>query len=313
MTAQINPNHQTTPTEAPSTGASQGNCLLQMSVGPAALAQKLIYEIMALYAEITGLTAQQKKLMTKAQSTEIVGEAKATIAGGEALKDSLIAAGVLTIGAAVGGLVVSGCVEKFGSPKAQLENDEATNNLEKMDKVQDVMKIDGSDSEGGNVRAGDLDDNVEARIQEFERGNYENAGDDQVTKDAVREMKERGLDRDHEFNYEDWKEGFDNELVRQSTRQNSASQKLVNRSNHSQMANSMVNNLVGSAGGQFAQGKGQAAKALHDANASVNRGASQMAAGSAGDAGQMMTKAYDAQNAEVQILERIQQTNSVNG
>jgi len=56
-----------------------------------------------------------------------------------------------------------------------------------------------------------------------------------------------------------------------------------------------------------------AKKSKRDAGASLFQNSAQMAGSSASDFGQAANKAFDSQNAEIQILENINRTNSVSG
>ncbi len=117
------------PSTGKTQGGSEGDYLLKISAGPAALAQLMIYEIMSLYAKVIKMDQAQKVLMTQAQAKESQGQAEATKRGAHELGMSMIIAGSLAIvGSALSlGLTLYGA---RGGAKANKELKEAESNLQ---------------------------------------------------------------------------------------------------------------------------------------------------------------------------------------
>lgn len=295
-------------TSAPSGGGLDGG-LAAGSCGPAALAQQMIYEIMALYAKIIEIDAKQKIVSIEAQTEAAQSEADATKAAGLALGMSAIAAGFITIvGAIVAAKLGHGNSETINSANEEVSN--LNGEIAPMSKIENIdTNFGAADRELGPQ---DEDQNlVQARIRELKSGRYagdinpEEEGD--VTVRAVRQMKREGGDE-----FDNFRETLRDKLNRKTKQVNTKTSEVSNEQQRasikSQVANSTASALSGAG-----QGIGQSYRGADDADATLSRTTGQMAGSTSQDFGTGMAQAYNAQNAEVQVLEKIHQTNSASG
>lgn len=323
----------------PQVGNTNSDSLGMMSVGPAALAQLIIYQIMAMYSEIIHLDQKQKVNSLESQKEEAFGQAAATKSAGQASGGSMIAAGVCTIAGSVASALTIGLGLKSSTKDLEVEQNGIDERITPLDKIEEFSSTEEANS--GGYEAGDLDldddgtNEVSLVAREMKEGDYSQAlepvnadkpnGPKQLTddaKEAIKQMKAASkMKKDELPEDSDWSDfDFDDdfklsnrkELNRLSTERNTLAQKLMTSSTKYQMYGQGLSGICNGAS-QFSQGIGQMEKAKYDAAASLNGTASQQAGSTANDFGQGMSKAYEAQNAEVQILEKIHQTNSVRG
>ena len=147
-------------------------------------------------------------------------------------------------------------------------------------------------------------------MEEFKNGNFTKAKDnDAVTREAIQRMKAQGRDPQHAFNYDKWKKEFHQNLDRLSQSQTGFIQRRNTAQMQAQQYGQFTNSL-GQFGSQLAQGIGTSKQAKHNAAATLEGTASQMAGSASTDCGRGMETAYNAQKEAVGVLERIHQTNS---
>ncbi|MBS0629828.1 MAG: hypothetical protein JSS30_06355 [Verrucomicrobia bacterium] len=308
MATLVNGQNNAAPNQAQgSSDAGAGNALMKISAGPAALAQLLIYEIMALYGQILAMDQKQKINMVQAQSAEAHGAAQAQIASGN---DQLImysVMGALSIASAAASLGVQTYMQRneAGQEIAKEESD-TLNKLTPMKGLKAALTVAPDEAEmNGPFQPGR---GSNALRDQFENGNFENASDAQETKDAVRILKQEKSAA--EFN--EWESRVNKDFDQASMNYNSAVQRANSRQQvigtYTQMTTQGVTAVSnGVQGGLTAQ------KAKHDADNSLQQTSTQMAGSAASDLGQAANKAFESQNAEIQVLENINRTNSVNG
>lgn len=326
-------NNQDNQTPNVSQGSSDaGNGLMKISAGPAALAQLLIYQIMALYAKIIEMDQQQKINMTKAQSAAAQGNAEATVAGGTDMEWMYATMGALGIAGAATGIIAQEVSENIGSiKKAKIDQGEA---LEKLTPIKDfdaTLKTKAAQGQAGDVDEV-VSDGVHSRMKEFMNHDYTNVKSKSTVQadidkhnaeveEAVGRMKKKGDERPYNvdgsknpnhFDYENWRIDVRENLTVASRDYNSAvqhtSSKLQSVNNIHQIVTQVSNSTQ-----NIVQGVQTPKKAQHDAAAALSQTTTQMAGSAAADFGQGANKAYEAQNAEIQVLENINRTNSVNG
>ncbi len=306
MTTSINNQGNQTPNVSQGGSAAGGNGLMQISCGPAALAQLLIYQIMALYGKIIEMDQQQKINMTKAQSAAAQGNAAATIASGNDMMIQYAVMGALTIGSAVASIGVQKCMENNATGKELTEEQNtASTKLKSMQGAKTALtaKADGAPLVADKGKLNTLK-------AEFAKGNFNNAGDNEETKQAMRNVQTNKMGDNKTLDA--WKGEFNSELEMRTQNYNSAVKRMNSRQQTITAYTGVAKQAV-EVGNNAVQAVQTAAKAGHDASAALSQTTTQMAGGTAGDFGQAASKAFEAQNAEIQVLENINRTNSVNG
>lgn len=309
MTTSINNQGNQTPNVNPGSSDAGGNGLMKISAGPAALAQLLIYQIMALYGKIVEMDQQQKINMTKAQSTAAQTNAAATIASGNDMMIQYATMGALSIASAVGSMGVQKYMENNTTGKALAkEQNTASTELKSLQGAKTALNAnppaaaqDGPDEGQG---AGDRDLKAE-----FASGNFKKAGDNEATQQAMRQVK---TEKEANGTLAEWKAALNSDLDRSTQNYNSAVHSMNSRQQTITLYKDVISQAVG-VGNNAVQSAQAAAKAGHDASAALSQTTTQMAGGTAGDFGQAANKAFEAQNAEIQVLENINRSNSVNG
>lgn len=283
----------------------------QISAGPAALASTILYEIMAMYSQILKYNQEQKVNMVTSQAAAAQGGAQATRDAGYAQ---------MVMYAVMGSLGVAGAAAGIGIQQGMMRNAEGAKIADTLNDSEEALNpmksmesaLAGTKPSIANGGAVPTEDEVAVRMGEFERNDFTNAKNDATTQRAIEQMKARGLDEDDDFDFDNWKDDFNNTLDRRTQDYNSAASNLRSRQDTIVMYKSYVDAFKG-LGDNSVQAWGQSTKSGHDADASLQSTTSQMAGSSAGDFGAAMNKAFDAQNAVVQILDRMQDSNSVRG
>ena len=307
MSALVDQQVNTGAPAAGQNGQVNGNSLMQISAGPAALAQKLIYEVMALYSMITQLEGEQKNAFIAAQSEESSAEAHSTKQAGWDAAYGAIAAGALTIAGAGGSMAVG-----FGFGAGKKEETELNGQMAKLDAEQKPMKsLQALDDDTvlpvGEEIAND-GESIQARMDELKAGKYPQLGSDgehaQETKDAVAQLK-----KDPKA-YEEYTKKRDARIEEVSKEINT---KMTRVSNMYQRWNTMSNTVsqMANAGSTTAQGVGQGFQATESANASLTHTAGSLAGQEVGADGQAQSQAGASQNKEVDVLEAMVRSGSV--
>lgn len=302
---------------APSSGGS-GDAMTQITSGPAALAQLMIYKIMQLYGEIMELQSEQRAAEVKAQVNSAKAQADETREAGEVYGKSIINAG---IAAAVGGAVAFAAGVGYTKlATSGLFNKSNNLTLQHNELAQEVAPMRVADkqlrTESFGVTAGDRpavlgqepSNAVKTRMEQFKNGNFDHVGDgkDATSEEAFARLKNRGNA------HERWLEKFNDKLNRLNR---SESNILEQRSGKQQMGN-QISSLFNSgkeALSSYFSGKGNADKAVHDAVTIGAQTNAQLQGANASALAQAQEQAFSQQNQEIQILEKIHQTNSVNG
>lgn len=308
MPTLINTQEAQAPAQGSSNAGGDNNALMKISAGPAALAQLLIYEIMQLYGQILALDQKQKVSMVQAQSKEAQASAQATIAGGQ---DQAIMYGVM------GGLSIAGAAAGFGMQTYMQrnatgqevfgkENAEAAN-ASSMKNVEKALSMAPDEA----VMNGETETRVNSLKDAFARGDFVQAKDDSETRVALQKLKQdkdaQGVDE-----WNKWKTEFGTKSNQATMNHNSATQVATAYQQKMSTYKELINQVF-TAGSNVGQAVQTAAKAQHDAETSLQQSASQMAGAASSDLGQAANKAFESQNAEIQVLENINRTNSVNG
>lgn len=292
------------------------NGLMYMSVGPAALAQLLLNEIMALYAEIVKLDKKQAVDMAGVQFETAQSQAKAAEQAGKASGSSLIWAGALSTAFALGAVALQVKLNSSGS---------AADAKQKMAGMDNELKgLNAVDRELGNVEAeGTLEGGGLAQEepasktirQQFEREDFAQAFDENGkltpnARKALARMKarnERG-----EFNFDQFETRLTRRLDNRTKDYNSAANTLDAVMQKGKMASDMVN-AFGSSSSNVAQGLGQSAKAVHDKDQTLDQVTSQSSGQLYGQYQGEMTKKSDNMMAAEQALDKIRQAQSTQG
>lgn len=324
------------------TGSDAGNPMTQITSSPIALAQRLIYEVMEIYGKIIALESKQKVFQIQAQVSTAKAQADATAKAGKEYGKALIYGGIAMIATAVAGLAVSIAYDQIRSSNLTIrgkkiglnirgEENDVAEKLEPMSKLEKVLDVEPYAGHGGdNPEELPMNSAVRKRLAEFREGNFQNAGSDDVSKEAIRRMKSMSSEpkdiemRDfnnpdeeinqpeEKFDYEKWKDHFDQKLDRLTRGQNN----VVMKRNTLQQQGTMASDFV-KKGGEFAsqyyQATGTAEQAKQNAAATILGTTSQMAGSSVTSLDQEVTKKGDEMNSEVQILDKMQQASSVNG
>jgi len=292
-------------------GSTSDGSLTQLSVGPAALAQLMIYKAIDLYATVIGLQSEERSNMVNAQVSCAQSQATETVAEGDASFWAGLASGLATIGGAAASLVAYKVVDNNinGDTKTQME--ELQPEIKQMDVVDENLTSGRPADIQGN---GASKNKVESLMEEFRRHDYTNAQpDENLSEEGKAEHKQNVEDAIGALKGdENWKAEFNKRFEVRNQKMNMLSTKQSTASNYTNML-SQIFNSFGNAGSSFAQADGQKKSALHRAAASLDGTSTQMAGGSASEFAQAASKAYDAQVQEVQMLEKIHQANSVNG
>lgn len=288
-------------------GSTSDGSLTQLSVGPAALAQLMIYQAINLYAKIIGLQSEERTNMVEAQVTCAQSQATETIAEGKASFDAALASGIMTITGAVASLAAYKAVDSSVNKDTTADMKELKPELDNMKVVEKNMSTIDTRGTAGDEQAVKYDDETEGKIEslkgDFKEHDYSRASEEpDITKKTLQRLKKD----------EEWKSEFNSKFDRNHRMMNSIVMRQSTVSNYSNMASTAANSLA-QGGSSIAQGTGQQKSAEHRAAASLDGTSTQMAGGSASEFAQAMSKAYDAQVQEVQMLEKINQANSVDG
>lgn len=300
---------------------SVDNSMFHGSAGPAALAQLMIYQMMALYLEIIGLDQQQKATETQAQASQAKAQADATIAAGNALGQSMIVGAAIGIAGAIAGFASNFLVKigDYNTNKTAMEEIEGQMSpLKQIEKSDDEI-LDPNTTYGPKKHDDAITPAVQTRIEELRSGNY--AGSKEMkdpawqedTDTAIQQLKGmRNKDGVQTDDYAKFKEAYQDRMARHSRDLNTRAQKMLEISNFRQTVSQMINGLSTSAG-QVSQGVGNINKAQYDANAILNQTASSMAGSQTQEFAGAMSKAFDAAIQALRTLQEIHRTNSVQG
>ncbi len=287
-----------------------GNSLTQISAGPAALAQLMIYETMALYAQIIKLQAEQKQKMIESQIDATEAQSAETIKAGKALLNWAIVSGATTFAFALGSAAASTIMTTKLNKEVNPKESAVTARTEPMEELEKSLSVEptpegagrGKDFIGPKTR---VEAQAEDRITEFKNGDYSKAKEDKtVTDKAIGDLK-----TDPE--YGTWEDKFNAQLTRNKQTMNTYAQQKSQSANQVQTWTQIINSS-GQSLSSVETGIGQWQQAKHNAAAGLAGTASQIAGSASQDAGTAMGKAGDAQNQEIQILEAIHRANSVN-
>lgn len=308
--------------------------LWQLSAGPAALAQLMIYKAIGLYAEIISLQSGQRSTMVECQENAALAQSSETIKEGEAAKSAAWAQAITMIAGAIVEVGVTAGVKASVTKGATEDFDELSKQTKPMDLVERQAKVEVDTSETATGELSPLEKSIanndfnsdtfneqlndasEARYQE----KLENEPEDRyVNKSRQKELREEANKevlgeavskvKSQDSN---WESEFYKRYDARKQQALEISQRSNTAANWSNVANGIVKSLSQSAT-SVEQGYGQAAQAKHRAQAGLDGVTQQMQSSSASDFAQAMSKAYDAELQEVQVLEKIHQANSVNG
>ncbi len=305
-----------------SNGVNAGNSLGTLTIGPAGLAAHIIYEIMALEGKIISLDQQQKVNETKARVTATDKQASATAESGKKAMLGAIIGGSIAIGM---GIAAFGTQKYLGSrsgagKEMQKINEERAPILSADKEMRSSNPI--STEEGTNLAN---KPGVAERMKEIKAGNFKELPsrntetpktakeNEQELKDAIGALKAKAQNggTTEKADLETVRTEIKSQLETTSRNLNTQASNQNGDLIGAQSISGLITTL-GSSGSQAVSGGFTAAQKKQEALASVSGTASQMAGEQAGDFGQSMTKRYDAQNNEVQVLEAILRANSVN-
>lgn len=315
-----------------SQGNNSGITFGQISAGPAALAQLMIYQIMALFAQVIELDQKQKQNSMTAQVKEAQVSAQATIDAGQAQMNSLIAQGCLTLGSVA---ITFGSLyyDRFNKDGQQVTKEvgAADEKLTSMKSMEETMapieKIEG-EMLGEANQPQEIKDEVNARRKEFFKdGNFaklKNPDEDFVSNGSKiekrpgvfyknSEITEQAIGKEKgEVGFAQWEEKFNNRLKMSSEDYNSAMQKASMRHTRvNTFKEAFTSALTGVS--QGLQAKFTADKAGNEASTGLANAASQMAGSVSSDQGQAATSAVQFRDGLTQVLQKLEDSNSVNG
>ncbi len=306
--------HQVETGGAPQAGnsnqAGDGGPLMQGGLGPGALAMLALLTTMAMFSKITGIDAKQDENLTKAQSEEAGAEATSMINSGWAALAGAAASAAVTIGG-------SGLAYYAG--KGSAEQQDEMSGLQKdakaLEKESNPMKRLTKMSDGVTSSKNLTQNNTKltTRMNDLKSGNLNNVEDTpENNKLTLKALKQIRLEdkTNNTNNFDSLRKGLDKRIESNSRDINSKMTSQQTIMNNLTMKNTLFNNTSQTAGGLVKAG-GDTAKAYMDADASLNRTAASMAGSERQSFNSAMSKAFDAQNMEVQILEKIHQANSV--
>lgn len=294
------------PTASVSGGFSPDDSMTKISAGPAALAQLLIYQTMALYLKIVDLDQQQKVLMSKAQYSEAKAQADATIEAGKWLGYSMIAGAAV----ALAGVAVSfGFNVGYGKAAMKKTTDEMKENEAQMaplKKINELAPEAQSTVGAGSPPPGSAADKrlAELRNEDYEGSNFKSDPKKwtENTRDALGFLK-----KDLEF-----KQRVKEDLNRLSQDQNTNAQTMLSIMTQRSTGAQQIN-TVSTALGQASQGIGNVGKANNDAVAGLNQTAASIAGALTQEYAGAMSKALDAALQAIRTLLEIHRANSVQG
>ena len=290
-------------------GGPVGENMDKITIGAAALSAKAIYEIMAMYAEIIKLNQEEKVSMVKAQEAEGRGQADATEKAGKEAMMGAVIAGALTIVGALSAMGLSIGMTKVGDAgRANKEMATVGKEIEPMKTINTSVENGGV---GGGTPTKESQENVDSLVKEFKAGNYSNAKNNDDTKQAVKDLINKGSNAENSFNFDKWKDEFNTSYERKLKEYNTASNIYTARQTFANTANGFVT-TTGQSGGSAVNGVYQSRKAQQDAISSLDGNANQMAGNSASEFGQAANKAFDSQNSEVRVLAEMNQANGMN-
>lgn len=318
---------------ASNAGSSQTDSFGKISSGPAALAALLIYQIQTLCAEIQNMSKEQKINMIESQSKAARAQADATVSGALWAGATAMASGAVSL---AGSLGVAAAATKKGNT-ADIEKKIKVNNTE-IDKLKAIDGLVTNDRVlplGAEV--GDPDPLALPGEQEeiLPRNEGETIGDyrgrigknsEEIAKFRLREFKNEDFSRANEDpkalnlavrhmkadpNYAEFKQEYRRQLNQKLQANNILSQELFQKVSSQNLMSTQGNQIVSGLGSGI-QGVGTMQKGEQDALVSLNSTTSAQAADNVRDFAQQLSKAYETSVQEIQILENIQRSGSVN-
>ena len=302
------------PVQGQNANPNSGNSLLQMTAGPAALAMRMIFEALALYAYVIGLQAKQKKNMIEAENIAAQAQAAETIAEGKAAFDYALAEGLTTIGMAAlsAGVMFGGLA--YGSRGANKDMTDLQKETVPMNEMEKSLSKPSSDLTTGNKLPEDQEREILARMGQFREGDYSKGADDPaVTKEAIGRLKNGRTEEDKVYNYEEKFDARFRERQDQNTRKALAIENRKSTVAQTISVLSQATTAIGTGASAAIRGAKEQVLAQHRAAAGLDGNSAQVVQQEVAAAAQAMTKGYDAEIQEVQTLKEIDRANSVNG
>lgn len=287
----------------------------KLDAGPAALSAKLMYEIMALYAEIIELDKKQRIAMLKAQKSEATCQATAVENSGKAAAAASRIQGWTAIagaGVQVGMIIASNVAMGRGIKASQNALKEKMAPLEHLtDKAPTI--------EPEHTKAGRTRTQAETKkiIEEIKIGNYKNvvkpvkADEPTKAQTLTREGREALVEmkKNHSAAFEKFQRKIEADLHTHTLKHNSGAQR-VNEINTTVSTTTQITSSAANGFGQTLSADKQADKGQQDAFSSLSGTAAQQAGSSASDYAQKMGKADQAiGNAARNLRELVQAGN----
>lgn len=284
------------------TDANFDNALSQGSAGPAALAQRTIYETMALYLQVVQMDQKQKNSCLDLQSNAALSQAKATIAAGDAQAQSLYWQGGMQIASAGASIAANSLLQRSDYNAAAADSNAASEELEPHNNIN-KMQTEGSETTT-EFGTGDVE-NAALRMKggDFGKTEAEQKNDANVMK-ALRAQPD---DKD----YLAVKKQLDTKILKLNEDRSAANSRMQSITSNRTMYSDVVKTVV-QAISNVPQAHYTKEKAKEDAKA----GLYQSMAGMTGSTGQsydsQMSKMYDTALAGLQALDKLRNSGQVN-
>jgi hypothetical protein len=281
---------------------NSNNSLMHITVGPTALASKMIYQMLTMYLTILKSQSEQKNSFYAAQYAETKNQAKATTTAA-----TMEALGLITSGVAmIGGAIASGVLNnEVGKEDFEATNQKMEDSAAEAKPLQEINKMQPEAASHGIGGDGDAPDNIQTRIDELKNGEFTDADgeyDKDTTGKAIEHMKAQ-----EPAAYQDMNRRLNEQITQHTQNKNSEAQRLqsitVNRQVYSQMATQGAQAL-----GQGGQAGFKVAQANNQKDVELNRTAASQSGQGSSELGQDMGKQYQNAMQALQALAAIRQS-----
>jgi hypothetical protein len=272
-------------------GPDNSGDITRGGVNPAAAAMLVLYQVMYMYAQITGIFSQQQQTQISAEQSSGEADSKALIAGGKAIQASMKTAAICAyVGAGFGMfMTVVGAIAQYkqgSSARALEETNKPMTTTAHMDELTEIEPA---------VSGAEPSPEVRQTANSLRQGRYQSLKqrEGESKEDYENRLQEgvKQLHRDEE--YEDFKLRLDQ---KSDTLQRQLANKTQAGSTYFQVSSTVGQSGQGITSGysQQAQGEGQAKQAQENAASALNKSSLAMAQTAASSIAQKQNEA--AQN-----------------
>ena len=304
MTAQVQGNQVQGSGDSGSVG---NNNMMRITIGPTALASKMIYQMLTMYLKILKTQSEQKNNFYECQQTEAKSQAKATRAAAWMEAGALMVSGGMMIAGGLASIAVNMKIgrKEYATNKGKMDALEKENApYKEINKMQPEAA-----SQGMGANNNEMPQNIEKRITDLKAGKFldeNNAYDKEVTTKAMQHIK--AVDAKEGTNeFGKMKTKLNEEIAPRSQDMNSFAQNIqavtVSRQTYSQVASQAA-----TAAGNFAQAPLKVLGASQQKAVELNRTAGSQAGQGASELGQDMGKEYQNAMQALQALAAIRQS-----